>query len=71
MLGVHEFLIVFDSAAPSSEVYGGFPDKDFPYQKRWLYENLGAPKNSLEEMIIETAHCYELDGYYWEAVLES
>lgn len=69
MLGVEKFLIAFDSAAPSSAVFGNFPSEDFSFHKKWLMDNVGSPKNSLEEMQIELEDCYDLEGYYWEAVV--
>ena len=68
VLGVDEFLIVFDSATKSSEVYGGFPQEDFAFHKKWLLENLGPPKKALEAMSVELEDCYDFEGYYWERV---
>ena len=62
-LGAEEFLIVFDSAAPSSAVYGDFPREDFQYQKNWLMENIGPPKNSLSEMHVDYEDYYEYEGH--------
>jgi hypothetical protein len=65
VLGQQEFLIVFDSAKPSSRVTSDF--RDFEFQKQWLLENVGPPKPNLESMEIDIdEHTYELEGYYWE-----
>ena len=67
VLGQQEFLIVFDSAKPSSCVTCDF--RDFEFQKQWLLENCGPPKPNLEAMEIDIdidEDTYDLEGYYWE-----